>query len=73
MKKANVTKVQLLQNSLILILSSIATEEKSIREGSRKKVTKVLLEAREKLLKEILEAIEEEKRTKNNFWNLLIL
>ena len=43
MKKANLTKVQLLQNSLILILSSIATEEKSIREGSRKKVTKVLL------------------------------
>ncbi|ATA79804.1 hypothetical protein CGC59_08990 [Capnocytophaga sputigena] len=70
MKKANLTKVQLLQNSLILILSSIATEEKSIREGSRKKVTKVLLEAREKLLKEILEAIEEEKRTKNNFWKI---
>ncbi|WP_314763390.1 hypothetical protein [Capnocytophaga sputigena] len=70
MKKANLTKVQLLQNSLILILSSIATEEKSIREGSRKKVTKVLLETREKLLKEILEAIEEEKRTKNNFWKI---
>ncbi|WP_281638626.1 hypothetical protein [Capnocytophaga sputigena] len=70
MKKANLTKVQLLQNSLILILSSIATEEKSIREGSRKKVTKVLLEARENLLKEILEAIEEEKRTKNNFWKI---
>jgi hypothetical protein len=70
MKKANLTKVQSLQNSLILILSSIATEEKSIREGSRKKVTKVLLEAREKLLKEILEAIEEEKRTKNNFWKI---
>ena len=70
MKKANLTKVQMLQNSLILILSSIATEEKSIREGSRKKVTKVLLEAREKLLKEILEAIEEEKRTKNNFWKI---
>ena len=70
MKKANLTKVQLLQNSLILILSSIATEEKSIREESRKKVTKVLLEAREKLLKEILEAIEEEKRTKNNFWKI---
>ena len=30
MKKANLTKVQLLQNSLILILSSIATEEKSV-------------------------------------------
>ena len=70
MKKANLTKVQLLQNSLILILSSIATEEKSIREGSRKKVIKVLLETREKLLKEILEAIEEEKRTKNNFWKI---
>ncbi len=70
MKKANLTKVQSLQNSLILILSSIATEEKSIREGCRKKVTKVLLEAREKLLKEILEAIEEEKRTKNNFWKI---
>jgi hypothetical protein len=70
MKKANLTKVQSLQNSLILILSSIATEEKSIREGSRKKVTKVLLEARENLLKEILEAIEEEKRTKNNFWKI---
>ncbi len=70
MKKANLTKVQSLQNSLILILSSIATEEKSIREGSRKKVTKVLLETREKLLKEILEAIEEEKRTKNNFWKI---
>jgi hypothetical protein len=40
MKKANLTRVQLLQNSLVLILSSIAREER-----------------------ELLEAIEKEKRT----------
>lgn len=68
MKKANLTRVQLLQNSLVLILISIAREEREIREGCRKEVTKGLFEAREKLLKELLEAIEEEeKRTQNNF------
>jgi hypothetical protein len=63
MKKANLTRVQLLQNSLVLILSSIAREEREIREGCRKEVTKGLFEAREKLLRELLEAIEKEKHT----------
>ena len=63
MKKANLTRVQLLQNSLVLILSSIAREEREIREGCRKEVTKGLSEAREKLLRELLEAIEKEKHT----------
>ncbi|MBO1883699.1 hypothetical protein J4N46_04505 [Capnocytophaga sp. Marseille-Q4570] len=48
---------------MVLILSSIAREERKIRDGCRKEVTKGLFDAREKLLKELLEAIEEEKRT----------
>ena len=72
MKKANLTKVQLLQNHLILTLTSIATEEKSIREGKRKKVTPFLIPLRERLLKELLEEIEKENLTKESIWKRIL-
>ncbi|WP_454936436.1 hypothetical protein [Capnocytophaga leadbetteri] len=39
MKKANLTRVQLLQNSLVLILSSIAREERELLEAIEEKHT----------------------------------
>ena len=44
MKKANLTRVQLLQNSLVLILISIAREERELLEAIEEKRTQTTSE-----------------------------